>query len=503
MATVVTNSSLASAWLAATTQQAQTDALVSAWGGANVVLRYYTVGGTLLDTVTHGPWQVVEGSPRTVVPGAPLARLFGQEGTAAYCTASVGATPYLRADVALGASVAERRRTNLGAGSGAAGLVVSADVGLPGLPSEWTSVAIVSEDAGVPHTTADQTPVLQLHESGAGNMTTGRQYRAQVTGLQAYDTYTEFAFSTVRGVAALGKNVAIIRPIDSYGTYPSAVRRESMWMGFTSAPDAPLRLITERRVRALLSWSKTLPNLAWNRLCLIGGSMGAWGCATLGPVIEDEVAAIYASRPRVRYNNFAAATVSVPNWPSGATSYPVASAPALSADDGGGSVATKMDFVAYVSNAANPLPWIGFCLGRNDGFAPFEDFVALVSALRATGRGFACVWNDGNHTGGNVISQITASYPYGTFDTTKGYPLFTNHSGDADPAVDVSGGINEGLSFRNVVESAGSWSCEVTSILGARTVDVKPRSTVFTASVSAQNISIPAANTWVPVTFTA
>lgn len=372
------------------------------------------------------------------------------------------------------------------------------------LPAEWSSVAVVSEDAGVPWTTADQTPVLQLHESGAGNATTGRQYRAQVSGLQAYDVHTEFSFSTLRGTAALGKNVALIRPIDSYGAYPSAVRRESFWMGFTNAPDAPVRLITERRVKSLLDWAQaTLPNQTWARLCLVGGSMGAWGCATLGPAIATRLAAIYASRPRVRYNNFASGTVSVPNWPSGATSYPVASSPALSADDGGGSVATKMDLIAYVSNPANPLPWLGFCLGRNDGFAPFEDFVALVSALRATGRGFACVWNDGNHTGGNIIGQITVSYPYGTFEIGRGYPVFTNHSGDADPAVATSGGINEGLSFRNVAESSGAWSCEVTSVLGARTVDVLPRSTVFTASVSAQSISIPAANTWVPVNFTA
>ena len=70
-------------------------------------------------------------------------------------------------------------------------------------------------------------------------------------------------------------------------------------------------------------------------------------------------------------------------------------------------------------------------------------------------------------------------------------------------AVDLVGGINIGLSFRNVVESAGAWACEVTSVLGARTVTVEPLSKTFTATVTPQVVSIPAANTWVAVSFTA
>jgi len=195
--------------------------------------------------------------------------------------------------------------------------------------------------------------------------------------------------------------------------------------------------------------------------------------------------------------------VSVPGWDTGSVTYPVASAPLLAAIDGGGSSAVPRDGIAYVSNTANKVPWVGWCIGRNDGFAPFDDQVAAVVALRAAKRGFCFVWNDGNHTTGSILSQITASYPFGTFELGKGYPLFTNHSGDQDPAVDLVGGINEGLSFRSVTESAGAWSCEVTSVLGARTVTVEPISDVFTATVTPQVINIPAANTWVSVSFTA
>lgn len=229
--------------------------------------------------------------------------------------------------------------------------------------------------------------------------------------------------------------------------------------------------------------------------------MGAWGTITYGLRRAAEFPAIYPDRPRWRYSS--GTSVSVANWADSTITYPSTSSPNVATVDGGGSSAARKDGIAFVANAANKVPWVGWCIGRNDGFAPFADQVAAVAALRAAGRGFAFVWNDGNHTTGSILAQITNSYPFGTFELGKGYPLFTNHSGDQDPAVDLVGGINEGLSFRSVVESASAWSCEVTSVLGARTVDVKPISDTFTASVAAQTISIPAANTWVPVTFTA
>jgi hypothetical protein len=62
------------------------------------------------------------------------------------------------------------------------------------------------------------------------------------------------------------------------------------------------------------------------------------------------------------------------------------------------------------------------------------------------------------------MDKIFASYPYGTFEIGRGYPLFTSFSRDKNPNVDIAGGINIGLSFRNVVESASGWSCEITCI---------------------------------------
>lgn len=363
-------------------------------------------------------------------------------------------------------------------------------------PDVFDSVVIASEDAGVPFTTPDQTFVLNLHGSSGANFSSGRQFRAAVSGFMAYETEDEFAFSTIRGTASLGKNVTLLRPIDLYGT------RESHWIGFTGMGTPDLKFITERRLDALLEWAKiNVPNLNPVRRAMIGGSMGGWGTITFGLRRPTEFAALYPDRPRWRYSS--GTSVNIPDWNGPSVTYAAGSDPDIAVEDGGGSSAAHRDGIAYVSNTANKIPWVGWCMGRNDGFAPFEDQVAAVVALRAAKRGFCFVWNNGNHSEGSVINLVLDSYPFGTFELGKGYPLFTNHSGDQDPAVDLVGGINQGLSFRNVVESTSGWSCEVTSIAGARTVDVEPISEVFTATVTAQTVSIPAANTWVAVSFTA
>lgn len=363
--------------------------------------------------------------------------------------------------------------------------------------NQFDSVSIYSVDGGVPYETLGQTLVVSLHGSGGQNTTSGRQYRAAVSGRLAYDTHNEFSFSTVR----VTTNQFTLRPVDQYGTYSGGTRRESMWLGFKDAPDAVVRLMTERRLDAMMSWSADNLSIANHvKTCLTGGSMGGWGTLTYGLRRPTKFAAIYPDRPRWRYA-YTAGTVAVAAYTAGLASVTVGAAPNLSSDDGGGSVAAYMDMTTYAGNVANDIPWVGWCVGRQDGFVMFSDHVDAVAALRTAKRGFAFAWNNGDHSAGSIISEITQSYPFGTFEIGKGYPLFTNHSGDQDPSVDLVGGINIGLSFRNVVESAGSWSCEVTSTLGARTVTVEPISKIFVTSVTPQNITIPAANTWVAVSF--
>lgn len=356
----------------------------------------------------------------------------------------------------------------------------------------FDSVSIFSEDSGVPYNTAGQTFILELHGSGGQNYVSGRQYRAVCSGKMAYGAYTTYSFYSIRTIVLTETKVA---PNDKYGTW------ESMHFGYKNMGDAYVHLISLRRFETLLNWiEQNMTNLSPTKRCLTGGSMGGWGTLLLGLRKPTKFGSLYPDRPRWRYDA-TVGEVAVVDIVNGFTSVTVASAPNLAPEDGGGSVATRMDAIAYVSNTANKIAWIGWCVGRLDGYTPFSDHVAAVSAMRTAKRGFAFVWNNGNHSGGSVLNQITSSYPFGLFEIGKGYPLFTNHSGDQDPAVDLVGGINEGLTFRNVVESAGAWSCEVTSVLGARTVTVQPISNIFLSVVTPVAVTITAANAWTAVSF--
>lgn len=371
-----------------------------------------------------------------------------------------------------------------------------------GLPSDdsphFDSAFVYEEYAnGLPGNTSSKVLVLDLHGSGSSNLTAGRQYHGVCSGLMAYGDETIAKFSTV-----LDTNPAIVklRLADRY--INNGVPRESAWLGFTNIGTTDYTLITQRRLEALMSWAETNLQYLPNKTCVRGGSMGGWGTMTFGLRRPHIFAALYPDRPRWRYTNIVG-NVAVANWNAGFQETAVGNAPNLRAEDGGGSINNIFDCIAYVSNTANKIPWIGWCVGRQDGFTQFSDHIAAVNAMRAAKRGFAFAWNNGNHSGGSIPTQITNSYNYGTFEVGKGYPLFTNHSDDQDPEVDLVGGINLNLKFRNVVESNGSWSCEITSIAGTRTVDVEPISDIFTATVAPKNILIPEANTWVPVTFTA
>jgi hypothetical protein len=355
-------------------------------------------------------------------------------------------------------------------------------------------------DGNEPYTTPGQTLIVELHGSGGSNLTQGRQYRAVVSGNMAYSTHTTFAFNTVRTTDPL---VTKMRPVDNYGTYPSSGTRESMWLGFKKIGSNDVKLITHRRLEALMEWAKTnIPNVSATTWCLLGGSMGGWGSLQFGLRHPTYFPAIYPDRPRWRYNA-TIGNIAVPTYDALLDSVAVGSAPNIHSSDGGGSMNVWMDNIAYVSDTTKSIPWIGWCVGRLDGYTDFTDHVAAVAALRTAKRAFCFCWDNSNHSGtAPMVANILSSYPYGTFDLNVGYPLFTSHSLDNDPSVDLAGSINLGLKFRNVSESASSWSCEVTSTVSACTVQVEPISKTFTKSVSKQTATITAANSWVTLTFT-
>ena len=363
----------------------------------------------------------------------------------------------------------------------------------------FDSVAIASDDGNGPYATAGQNIVISLHGSGGSDTTTGRQYRAACSGQLAHGDQTQFKFSTLRDYDPL---ITLVRPVDTIGTTTQGIR-QTQWMGFIDDVPTGMLLFTEHRLDALLVWLEAnITNVNHAKRVLGGGSMGGWGTLSYGIRRVNKFAALYPDRPRWRYG-YVIGEIEYQDWATGGHTHTVASSANVATIDGGGPIFAHHDITSYVANTANDIPWIGWNVGRQDGFVNFSDHVDAVVAMRAAKRGFAFAWNNGNHTAGSIQSEIKQSYPYGTFEIGKGYPLFTNHSGDQDPAVDLVGGINIGLSFRNVVETSSGWSCQVTSVLGARTVTVEPISKVFRAAVTPQNVTIPAANTWVSVSFTA
>lgn len=277
---------------------------------------------------------------------------------------------------------------------------------------------------------------------------------------------------------------------------------ETYWLGWTMDGSSPLHLYTEQLLDAMMAWfDEQYPNASKTKRILQGGSMGAWGSSSYGIRRAGKWAAIFASRPRLRFNN-TEGHITIPDWSFGyGVDYPVANAPVI--QPGGQSSADYLDIISYAGNPANDIPFYGWCIGRNDGYARFDDSVAMVAALRAANRGFVFAWNNGNHSDGDIMaSAIRTTYTNDMFELGRGYPILSESTLDQDPSVDVSGGINLGFKWRNVTESASAWSCEISNALGAVTVKISPKSPAFTAQVAPQTVTI-AAGQWATVSFEA
>lgn len=513
MPTIILHAGTALAVYAATDQEAQLAAFVAPWAGGAVVLRYYSAADVLLDTVTHAAWVQDNTVPRQTHVGAITARTFAAAGTAAYVIVAVPAgDDILRSAAVMGAAVSSAARTSLVPQSGAAGLVVRSDSGLPVSVGNFASVTLDTADANVPSGSANQVVIVELHGSGTAAPTLGAKYLADMsTGGLGYSTDTTFRFALANGGTIDSRPVCVVRPWDRQGTYPDGTtRRESYWMGWTDGPDTgEMRLYTEHRLDRMIDWIKAnQANLSATRWVLSGGSMGGWGTLTFGVRRPHIFPALWADRPRWR-NSDVTGSVRIPSWTVAVVpAYTFAAAPNLVADDGGASTADHMDIIAYVSNPSNPVPWIGWHIGRLDGYMPFQDHIDAIAALRAAGRGFAVYWNNDGHTLDNYrAAEISGSYPMGSFELGKGYPVFSEFSLDDDPAVDLVGGINVGLNFRNVVETSSTWSCEVryqgtpTRATQACTVYVTPKSSIYTGTPIPQLVNLPAAAGWVAVSF--
>lgn len=375
------------------------------------------------------------------------------------------------------------------------------------VPVKFANVTNFSNDAFVPTATAGQPLALYLHGSSANPLQVGAFWSAEMLeDLNYAPGGNDMMYWAAQTRSGGGVTWTEIRPRDrNPDNNDGSVNLNSYHMGFTDDSSSPklMNLLAERRYDELLAWAeRQYPQCSTTKRILTGDSVGAWATLTYGIRRPDKFAALYPSRPRVRWNGNGSPFITLPDVQSGQIEWNTSTlVPNRSVVDGGGSMLDHCNIIAYVSNTANRIPWIGYIIGKNDGYMQWQDHVDFIAALRTAKRGFAVSWNLGDHSTPPSWSTITDSYYTGLFEIGVGYPLLTNNSGDSDPATVDVGGINLGFKWRNVVETAGGWSCEITNILGARTVDVEPISDIFTDTVTPQTINIPSANTWVAVSF--
>ena len=339
---------------------------------------------------------------------------------------------------------------------------------------------------------------LGLHGSSGGAYDQGQNWN--VTHDAGTLTDLNWEFNVMK---PYGNNNLIVRPTDRHVRASGTGYKESYWLGWNmvNSPSSPVGLYTEELLDSMMAWfDVTYPNANKKVRPLTGSSMGGWGVSSYGLRRPHMFSSIYAGMPRLRYCREAPNDeVSIPCWGTESNEiYPVNNSPAVIGQPGV-SIAQHLDMVAYVSNPANKIPFYFWALGRNDGYAPFRDSIAMVQAMRATNRGFAFAWNDGDHA--QAPGWIQDAYTFDMFELGRGYPLLTNCSADQDPAIDLTGGINVGFKWRNIVETANTWSCELTNISGPVTVTVKPtNSTIYTGNATAKTVTIPQGQ-WVSVSF--
>ena len=115
--------------------------------------------------------------------------------------------------------------------------------------------------------------------------------------------------------------------------------------------------------------------------------------------------------------------------------------------------------------APRDLPFLGWCCGRQDGYATWQEQIDMVKALTAARHGFAFSWNNGGHSeGGRAMAPINKYYPAEKFARNRSYPAFGNSSidhklGNGDPKDgDLEGGINLGFDWKDVIDEQAKWS---------------------------------------------
>lgn len=198
--------------------------------------------------------------------------------------------------------------------------------------------------------------------------------------------------------------------------------------------------------------------------------MGAWGSTSFCFRHPELFSVVYPDRPRTRQRqlpSFEPASTEVDLMEDGTTPY-----------------FERMDSVRFAAEHHEDLPFYAWDVGRQDGFATWQEQVDMVHALTESHHGFAFLWNAGGH--GDTIdlsSRMRDMYPLAMFSRAGSYPAFSHSSldsdlGDGDPETgDPVGGINVGFGWTAATDETSRWEIGLTSSIASSpmTVDVTPR----------------------------
>ncbi|MBW2731432.1 MAG: hypothetical protein JRH20_03510 [Deltaproteobacteria bacterium] len=247
---------------------------------------------------------------------------------------------------------------------------------------------------------------------------------------------------------------------------------ETHWFGYVADPSSGQGRYaypyTEARLLWTIPWVIAHYSVDLDRVYGEGGSMGAWGTMTFSFRHPEIFAAVYPNRPRFYQRSLASLDgpidgVTLPNG----TSWEV-----------------QHDSVAFVRVHPADLPFLGWNIGRKDGYATWKEQLDMVHALHDGHHGFAFAWNNNDHSGGvSAGEEIVRWYPREKFARNLSYPAFANSSidddlGSGDPSDgDLEGGINLGFDWTLHVDSSTEWRLDLRNGLAAAgmQVDVTPR----------------------------
>ncbi|HOX07461.1 MAG TPA: hypothetical protein PK280_13745 [Planctomycetota bacterium] len=255
---------------------------------------------------------------------------------------------------------------------------------------------------------------------------------------------------------------------------------ETYWFGYYCVPQWAAHKepraypFTERRTLWTIDWVIKKYGADPERVYGMGGSMGAWGSISLLLRHPEVFAALYPTMPRMRQRGLPG----IGGYPKGNELM----------EDGKTNYLERMDSVRFASEHHEDLPFLGWAIGRQDGFATWQEQADMVKALTASHHGFAFAWNNGTHgtdskSGSAPMNLVKKYYPPAKFARNRSYPAFGNSSINQDPgpgdpkAGDMEGGINLGFIWKDVVDEAGKWSVKLSNDLAKAemTVDVTPR----------------------------